>query len=89
METTKGTTMKLTEASLATFKMYAEDAQNWSGNPWVSIGNINPSKEMRGNLSDLSKKGLIDIHGYDNDDTYIVFTDAGEELAKSLGIEIY
>lgn len=80
--------MKLTEATLETFKIYAEDAANWSGTPWVSIGNINPTKEMRGNLSDLVKKGLVTITG-SGDDTYIDFTEAGEEFAKSLGIEIY
>jgi hypothetical protein len=58
---------------------------NWDGNPWVSVGNVRLTKAQVGNLSDLVQKGLIEIENYDVD-TYIVFTDAGEELAESLGI---
>jgi len=81
--------LELTDASLATFLMYAADAGNWSGTPWVSCGNIAPTKEHRGNLSDLVKKGLIVIH--DNEgkgrakDMYVDFTDAGRELAAKHG----
>ena len=75
----------LTPASLEVFTMYANDSVNWDGNPWVSVGNVRLTKAQVGNLSDLVQKGLIEIENYDVD-TYIVFTDAGEELAESLGI---
>jgi len=76
----------LTEATLATFKLYAEDADNWSGLPWVSHGNISPTKEQRGNLSDLVKKDLIEICDYEgmgrSKDMYLAFTDTGKAAAK-------
>lgn len=75
----------LTPASLEVFTMYANDSANWDGNPWVSVGNVRLTKAQVGNLSDLVQKGLIEIEDYDTD-TYIVFTDAGEELAESFGI---
>lgn len=81
--------VELTPASLETFKMYAKDAPNWDGNPWVSQGNISPTKEQRGNLADLSKKGLIVIHDYEgrgnSKDMYIEFTYLGMELAREVG----
>lgn len=77
----------LTAASHDTFMMYAEDAGNWSGNPWVSEGNIQPTKEQRGNLSDLVKKGLIEICDYEPG-TYIEFTEAGKAYAAANGIQI-
>jgi hypothetical protein len=66
--------------------MYAADADQWSGNPWVSIGNVQITGKQRGNLSDLVQKGLIRLdesHG----DRYIVFTEAGREYAKANGID--
>jgi hypothetical protein len=42
---------------------------------------------MRGNLSDLKKKGLI-IIGYDGDYKSVIFTAAGSELAAQHGIEV-
>ena len=77
----------LTAASHETFMMYAEDAPNWSGTPWVSEGNIQPTKEERGNLSDLVKKGLIQI-GREEIGTYIIFTQAGKDYAAANGIQI-
>ena len=50
----------LTPATLATFSLYADDSANWSGCPWVSAGNVKCTLAMRGNLSDLVKKDLID-----------------------------
>ena len=82
------TASDLTADTLATFEMYAEDAGNWSGNPYVTAGNISPTKAQRGNLADLVKKGLIEIGMYDGD-SYVCFTDEGEALAKSLGYSIY
>ena len=85
----------LTADSLATFKLYAEDAVEWSGNPWVSEGNIEVTKAMRGNLSDLVQKGFIVIEDYGSHEGsgkahnhYIVFTDKGVKLATQLGIDL-
>lgn len=80
--------MKLTNQSLETFLVYAKDAGNWSGTPWVSGGNVTCTREMRGNLSDLVQKGLIEIVT-EWGTTFINFTDTGVELAKSHQIDIY
>lgn len=66
---------------------YAQDAANWSGTPWVSDGNIEPTKEQRGNLSDLVKKGFIQIER-DDAGTFIVFTETGREYAVAHGVDI-
>jgi hypothetical protein len=80
---------ELTADSLKTFKLYANDAANWGGNPWVSTGNVNCTRAMRGNLSDLVQKGLIDIADYgDGMGKYIIFTDAGRELAAACEINL-
>lgn len=82
----------LTPASLETFKTYAKDAGNWSGYPWVSHGNVNCTNQMRGNLSDLVQKGLIEIQDSEGrgraKDMYVQFTDAGKALATELGISL-
>ena len=81
------TAHSLTAASLEVFTMYAKDSENWDGNPWVSAGNVRLTKAQTGNLSDLVQKGLIEIE--DNEpNTYVVFTQAGEALAQSLGIDL-
>ena len=84
-------TFDLTAASLETFKIYAEDAANWSGTPWVQ-GNVSPTKAQRGNLSDLVKKGLIAIEDCEGKgrpkDMVVVFTATGKALAESLGISL-
>ena len=84
------TAIELTKESLDLFQAYAADAWNWSGQPLVSDGNISPTKEQRGNLSDLVKKGLIQIKTWDDplQEQYIKFTDMGVEFAKTLGIDL-
>lgn len=84
------TDRKLTERSMKLFLEYAEDADNWSGNPLVG-GNVGGSKEDRGNLTDLKKAGLITTFNYFEEgrpDTWIEFTEAGKQLAREHGIEI-
>jgi hypothetical protein len=82
----------LTTASRETFRIYAEDAMDWGGNPWVSVGNVHCTREMRGNLSDLVKKELIEI--CDNEgrgraaDMFISFTETGRSLAQSMNINL-
>ena len=78
----------LTDATLKTFMAYAKDAGNWGGNPWVSGGNVECTQAMRGNLADLVKKGLIEIHDHEGrgraKDMYLTFTQEGVALASSL-----
>jgi len=76
----------LTPDSLALFLAYADDAGNWSGNPWVD-GNISLSAAGRGNLTDLKRKGLLETQT-DDGDAYIIFTDAGKALAAAHGIDL-
>jgi len=84
---TMTTTMQLTADSLKTFLLYANDAGNWGGNPYVSGGNVKCTKSMRGNLSDLVKKALITIHD-SGSDMYIEFTETGKRLASEHGCVI-
>lgn len=77
---------ELTAASLETFKLYAADAGNWSGEPMVSNGYPN-MKQIRGNLSDLVKKGLVGIFK-DEGVEFLYFTDAGKAFAAENGIRI-
>lgn len=80
--------IEITEASQKVFWLYADDAASWCGGcPWVSEGNISPTKEQRGNIGDLVKKGLIKINESDGQ-KYITFTQAGVEFAKTLGIDL-
>jgi len=81
------TAMQLTADSLKTFLLYANDAGNWSGTPYVSSGNVKCTKSMRGNLSDLVKKTLITIHD-SGSDMYIEFTETGKRLAAEYGCVI-
>jgi hypothetical protein len=79
--------IELTPASLETFMEYAWDAGNWGYLPWVSQGNVTCTKAMRGNLSDLVKKGLIVIHGEGTREAYIKFTPAGVAFAAANGCD--
>jgi hypothetical protein len=77
---------KITERSLEVFRAYAQDAGNWSGTPLVG-GNVGGSTEDRGNLTQLKRAGLIETFRSDGE-TWVMFTEAGIALARSLGIEI-
>jgi len=78
--------MNLTERTKEVFKMYAEDAGNWNGNPPIG-GNVGGSKEDRGNITQLKQAGLITT---DTDEgiSWIRFTKAGREYAATMGITI-
>lgn len=78
--------IELTEASKKLFIDYAADACNWGGTPLVG-GNVGGSKEDRGNLTDLKKKGLLSTFKSDNLD-WVSFTEKGIAYAKELGINI-
>lgn len=77
----------LTQASLETLLEYAHDSGNWGYMPYVSCGNVTCTKEMRGNLSDLVKRGMIVIHDSGTSEAYITFTLCGVALAKAHGCE--
>ena len=87
----------LTPRSLEVFLLYAEDAEHWGGEPYVTLSNVNFTNDMRGNLSDLVQKKLITIHSLGttdkddptfNNDTYIKFTQAGRTLAAYNGVNV-
>lgn len=79
-------TTTLTTASHELFIAYAQDADNWSGTPLVG-GNVGGTKEDRGNLTDLKRKGLITT-SEDDGATWIWFTPAGVEYAKTHGVDL-
>lgn len=79
--------IELTQASHELFMDYAKDADNWSGNPWVSTGNVECGAKRRGNLADIIKKGLIETHEYDEGEYYVSFTKLGKMYAKANGVD--
>jgi hypothetical protein len=81
------TIANLTEKSIELFRFYADDAANWSGNPWLN-GNRTFTKEDRGNLTQLKKAGLLRTARDSEFGEYIVFTKEGIEYAATLGIEM-
>ena len=72
----------ISKDSLNLFIALASDADNWNGQPLIDI-----TKEQRGNLSDLKKKGLITTFRDDGCD-WADFTDDGIALAAKHGISI-
>jgi hypothetical protein len=81
-------TTTLTDRSLEVFLLYAEDAVWWSGMPFVLLSNVSFTDDMKGNLSDLVKKGLIEIDNRFDNDSHIEFTAKGKELATEHGIDV-
>jgi len=90
-ETAKTTTaaIKLPEKSLGFFLDLANDAGNWSGNPWLT-GNVSAGRSASGMTQTLVRNGLIVVeHGGDTgNDAYAVFTPKGVEFAKAHGVDI-
>jgi len=76
----------ITETSLAVFLAYANDADNWNGQPLVG-GNVGGSKEERGNITQLKQAGLITTE-IDEGCTWIQFTEAGKAFAAGHGINL-
>lgn len=75
--------IKLTERSKQVFLCHARDA-NHGGFALVDIG-----QNEKGNLSDLVKKGLIEIIPEDGESfTWMRFTKTGREYAWSHGVSI-
>jgi len=73
----------LTPASKSLFISFAEDADNWGGEPLLDI-----TAEQRGNLTDLKKHGLLTTFRDEGCD-WVIFTDAGREFAAANGIEYF
>ena len=82
------TTINITEESKNLFIAFAEDSGNWDGMP-VLGGNVDVSKEQRGNLTQLKKEGLITTE-YEPEErlTWLTFTEDGERYANELGINL-
>lgn len=78
---------KLTPDSRELFKALAEDAGNWSGTPLIG-GNVELTKEERGNLTHLKRLGLVTTYTDDERLIWASFTPAGIELAEELGIDL-
>ena len=70
-----------------TFLAYAEDADNWSGTPWVNIGNIEATKAMKDHLRYAQKRNLLALNKEDGQQ-YIVFTEKGAAFAREHGISV-
>ena len=77
----------LTNDTEKLFKILAEDAANWAGQPLVG-GNYRHTKAMNGNLTDLKSKGLLTTF-VEEGDPFVIFTDAGKaEILERYGIDI-
>ncbi|NDG28208.1 MAG: hypothetical protein EB120_13660 [Proteobacteria bacterium] len=76
----------LTEKSKELFLILAQDAGNWGGTPLLG-GNFSFTKEDRGNLSDLKKKGLVYTFKEERDE-FVGFTDEGKAYAATLGFDL-
>lgn len=66
----------------------ANDAGNWSGNPWFD-GNVSAGRSTPGYVARLVKAGLIESH-YDDEQhmAFCVFTVAGIVAAAKIGIDL-
>jgi hypothetical protein len=80
------TELNITARSLELFLAYADDAGNWNGMPLVG-GNVGGGAEDRGNLTQLKRAGLVETD-HDEGCIWLIFTDAGRELAAQHGITI-
>jgi hypothetical protein len=78
-------TIDLTTASLDLFVMMWLDAPNWRGTPLIG-GNFDLTKEERGNLTDLKRRGLVTTSRSDGE-TWVHFTDEGVAFAASLELQ--
>jgi len=78
-------TIDLTRHSLDLFVMMWLDAPNWSGTPLIG-GNFDITKEERGNLTDLKRRGLVTT-SRSGSETWVHFTDKGVTFAESLELK--
>ena len=78
-------TINLTPASRQLFSALAEAAGNW-GSMVPTDGNVVITKEERGNLTQLKRAGLV-VTQQEDGSAWVLFTQAGADLAKELGIK--
>lgn len=75
----------ITERSKELFLAYAKDACNWNGFPIVG-GNVDNSKEDRGNLTQLKIAGLVKT--IKDEVLFLEFTELGKKYAKEIGVDL-
>ena len=80
--TKEATVPSITDASLALFLEFVEDAPNWSGCPMAEV-----TKEERGNLTQLKRAKLLTTF-VDEGIPFVLFTKAGLELAAQHGHDL-
>jgi len=73
----------LTDTTLALFDSLADDAGNWSGTPL-----FDGTKELRGNLTQLKRAGLVKSF-MDDGNSFVSFTEAGIAFAAERGFTWY
>ena len=69
---------EMTDATLKLFKGLVESSSSWNGEPLFE-----GTKEDRGNLTDLKKRGLVETFT-DDGCLWVSFTEAGAEKAVEL-----
>lgn len=69
------------------FAQLADDAGNWSGNPWFQ-GNVDFGTSTQGCVKKLVEAGLINPTSGGRDGAYADFTDAGVIAAGLIGIDL-
>jgi hypothetical protein len=77
----------LTPASLALFKYIAEEKANFDDDPYLEDLR-QMSQADNGNMTDLKKRGLIDVYETAYGKTLVKVTSEGTKLAMSLGPDI-
>lgn len=78
--------VKLTARSHELFMDAAQDAGNWGGLV-PTDGNIEFTKEDRGNLTQLKKAGLVTTF-QDEGCSWIKFTESGKAYAAENGVDL-
>ena len=71
----------MTVATSKLFRDLAYDAGKWNGCPMVD-GNVPCGPALRGNLTDLKKRGLLTTF-VDKGQTWVAFTDLGRQYAAA------
>lgn len=77
----------LQPASLKLFLDLAKDAGNWGGTPLVD-GNVRVGKFLRGNLTDLKRKGLLTTWKSDGE-SWVDFTLKGKLFALDYDVDLF
>lgn len=84
--TTTAQILNLPVKSAEFFEDLANDAGNWSGNPYFD-GNVAAGRSAAGMVRKLVEVGLIES-GDDDGHAFAIFTDKGVEAAAKIGIDL-